>query len=464
MRSSCSADRRRLAAALLVLFAIAPPALAPPGLTPPRAAAQYPNPSPPTQPETPVPGTSSDRPRFSVDGTVEPGGGGTPMVRLDYRLARSELLFERRRGGGYHAAYEVGVVFYREKGGRQVTGDTFVREIDVRTYAETRPIGNDVIDHVELPAPPDKYDVQVVIRDLVAERASGTRLELEVPREAAGPVWFTDLSFGNVKREAAPGSDPRASLVPNPARRYSEDVTTMAVYGEIVDSRPSAPSDPGYRIQFRVLNDRQEQVLAKDTTLARAGARTPFLLRPETTSLVPGSYRFLAELKSPLPTQPGGKRAPIRREKSFEVVQSVATIVADPKNTFEVLGYIANSEEQKEMREADTPEEQRVFWERFWKRRDPTPDTPENETMEEFYRRVQYANQHFGVGGPGWRTDMGKIYIKHGQPDEVVRSPFNFDRPPEEIWYYYKERLTYTFVDRKEFGRYDLDDSRSSQQ
>ena len=43
--------------------------------------------------------------------------------------------------------------------------------------------------------------------------------------------------------------------------------------------------------------------------------------------------------------------------------------------------------------------------------------------MNEFYRRVQYANQHFGVGGQGWTTDMGRVYIQKGQPDEVVRSP-----------------------------------------
>lgn len=455
MRSSCSADPRHIAAVLLAALALAPaPVL--PGLAPSRAWAQYPNPSPPTTPETPVPGTSGDRPRFSVDGTVEPGDGGVPLVRLDYRLARAELLFERRPGG-YHASYEVSVVFYKEKGGRQVTGDTFVRDIDVKTYAETRPIGNDIIDHVDLPAPPDKYEVQVVIRDLVAERASGTRIDLEVQKQAAGPIGFTDLSFGNVKGGVPPGSDPRAALVPNPARRYSEDVTTLAVYGEVVDSRPAAGFDLGYQIQYRILNDQQERVLERDTTLARAGARTPFLLRPSAEALVPGNYRFLVELKAPLLPQPGGKRQPIRREKSFEVVQSAATIVADPKTTLEILAYIADSDEKKEMDAAKTTEQKREFWEAFWKRRDPTPDTPENESMVEFYRRIAYADQHFGVAGPGWKTDMGKVYIKYGQPDEVVRSPFAIDKHPEEIWYYYQQRKTFYFVDKYEFGRYDLD-------
>jgi hypothetical protein len=57
---------------------------------------------------------------------------------------------------------------------------------------------------------------------------------------------------------------------------------------------------------------------------------------------------------------------------------------------------------------------------------------------------------------------MGRIYIKYGQPDEVVRSPFNIDRPPEEIWYYYQDRHTYYFVDKDGFGRYELDIIRSS--
>jgi hypothetical protein len=57
---------------------------------------------------------------------------------------------------------------------------------------------------------------------------------------------------------------------------------------------------------------------------------------------------------------------------------------------------------------------------------------------------------------------MGCIYIRHGKPDEIVRNPFNFDRPPEEIWYYYRARKTYFFVDEDGFGRYELDPNRSS--
>jgi len=452
VRSRCFAERARAwRAALLLTVAVA-------ALSANGARGQYPNPGPATQPETPVPGTSQDRPRFSVDATVEPGAG-TPTVRLDYRLGRSELLFERRPSG-YHAAYEVRVIFYRDKGDRQVAGDVWVRELNVKTYGETRPVGGDVIDHVELPVPPTKYDVVVVIRDLVAERSSGTKLQIEVPAQAAGPVWFSDLSFGTVKRDVDP-SNPRAALELLPSRRYSDDIAVMAVYGEVVDSRPVTPQET-YRLEYRVHNELQESVLRKDTTLVRREGRTSFLLRPGILSLAPGSYRFVVELKAPVIPGTGRQRnVPIRREKSFEVAQSVASIAADPRSTFDVLRTIADPSEEREMDTIKTEEERRRFWEAFWKRRDPLPDTPANEAMDEFYRRVHYANQHFSVAGPGWKTDMGQIYIKYGQPDEVVRSPFNFDRPPEEVWYYYRDRHTFTFVDEDGFGRYMLDRNRS---
>ena len=63
------------------------------------------------------------------------------------------------------------------------------------------------------------------------------------------------------------------------------------------------------------------------------------------------------------------------------------------------------------------------FIENFWLRRDPTPDTPENEFKEEHYRRIAYANEHYGAGIPGWKTDRGHIYITLGPPDQIDDHP-----------------------------------------
>jgi GWxTD domain-containing protein len=81
--------------------------------------------------------------------------------------------------------------------------------------------------------------------------------------------------------------------------------------------------------------------------------------------------------------------------------------------------YIITPEEEQAFKLLDNDEERDQFIEQFWLRRDPTPDTEENEFREEHYRRIQYANEHFAAGTPGWRTDRGRIYIVWGAPDEI---------------------------------------------
>ena len=76
--------------------------------------------------------------------------------------------------------------------------------------------------------------------------------------------------------------------------------------------------------------------------------------------------------------------------------------------------YIITDEEKQAFKRLKTDEERQQFVEQFWLRRDPTPDTEENEFKEEHYRRIAYANDHYASGIPGWKTDRGMIYIKYG--------------------------------------------------
>jgi GWxTD domain-containing protein len=84
--------------------------------------------------------------------------------------------------------------------------------------------------------------------------------------------------------------------------------------------------------------------------------------------------------------------------------------------------YIITDEERRAFKGLQTDEERESFIEQFWLRRDPTPDTEENEFKEEHYRRIAYANEHFAWSNPGWRTDRGRVYIMFGPPDEIESS------------------------------------------
>ena len=96
--------------------------------------------------------------------------------------------------------------------------------------------------------------------------------------------------------------------------------------------------------------------------------------------------------------------------------------------------YIITDEERAAFKQLATDEERDNFIESFWLRRDPTPDTVENEFKEEHFRRIQYANERYAAGVPGWKTDRGMIYIKFGKPDEIESHPMGgpYQRPPEE--------------------------------
>lgn len=96
--------------------------------------------------------------------------------------------------------------------------------------------------------------------------------------------------------------------------------------------------------------------------------------------------------------------------------------------------YIITDEERTAFRRMSTDEEREQFIEQFWLRRDPTPDTQENEFKEEHYRRIAYANERYASGIPGWKTDRGRIYITFGPPDENESHPSGgtYERPFEE--------------------------------
>jgi GWxTD domain-containing protein len=93
----------------------------------------------------------------------------------------------------------------------------------------------------------------------------------------------------------------------------------------------------------------------------------------------------------------------------------------------------------------ESDRDRNLFIEAFWKHRDPTPDTDQNEFRTEHYRRIQHANQFYGKDspGPGWRSDMGRIYIILGEPKAVDKFENLIDIKPTLIWF---------FSDMAEFG------------
>ncbi len=145
----------------------------------------------------------------------------------------------------------------------------------------------------------------------------------------------------------------------------------------------------------------------------------------------------------------------------------------------EEVPYIITDEERKAFMSLSNDEEREAFIENFWLRRNPNPDSPENEFREEHYRRIAYANEHFAAGKPGWKTDRGRIYIMWGPADSIDSHPSGgmYERPmeegggetstfPFEVWHYrylegIGENIDLEFVDTCQCGDYHFTIDRS---
>jgi GWxTD domain-containing protein len=201
--------------------------------------------------------------------------------------------------------------------------------------------------------------------------------------------------------------------------------------------------------------------------------------------------RFLAQQAdhSPAQAQPANGQSqevdPLKRERSDKEKFAAQKAVKDElKGAYKTwlnqdVAYIISDEERKAFRTLSNDEERDAFIENFWLRRNPNPDSPENEFREEHYRRIAYANEHYPAGKPGWKTDRGRIYISWGPADSIDSHPSggSYQRPmdegggststfPFEVWHYrylegIGENIDLEFVDTCQCGDYHFTIDRS---
>ena len=176
---------------------------------------------------------------------------------------------------------------------------------------------------------------------------------------------------------------------------------------------------------------------------------------------------------------------PLKRERSdkekFAAQKAVRQELKGAYKTWldQDVSYIISDEERKAFKTLSNDEERDAFIENFWLRRNPNPDSPENEFREEHYRRIAYANEHYAAGKPGWKTDRGHIYISFGPADSIDSHPSggSYQRPmdegggetstfPFETWHYrylegIGENIDLEFVDSCQCGDYHFTIDRS---
>ncbi len=377
--------------------------------------------------------------RFAADVAVTPSANGEGTVRVSYAVMYDALHFQRY-GDGYRARYEITAILYDRKG-HQITGDSWCEMVTVATYDETNERHTASADELLFFVPPGRYSLKLELTSLDTRAVGIIEREVTVPRMVPG-----ELSLGTVlfKTVGAAGGEDAAEPVRNPSRAFGEDRpnvrVSIPVYGT-PDSR--------YSIEITVRDDRGLFKKGHEDTLVQTDFLHEYVYEFTVLDLEVGAHVLEVEV-TPLPE---GKKVGARSR--FRVVTSPLSWGEDEEKMLAQISYVATRDEM-DLLSSVPPEERRPAWDEFWAGRDPDPATAVNEFKTEFLRRLGYANAQFRSIIEGWQTDMGRIYIQYGAPDDVDSQPVGQMLSAWEIWYYYSDHTKYTFVDKEGFGEFVL--------
>lgn len=429
----------------------------------PRAAATQ-SPAPP-----PAPPATPSASRDVAIGAVRSYRGDRTLINGFVRVPHA-LLEPVTIGAGGFAEFrlDVGVVDAR---GNVLATDSWTRRVP---WTATQARGAASVEMMTFTVDSGAYEIRAIVKDSASGRQSAAMLPV---RGFTARPPASDLLLAPEIRRAAPGDTAtgpgelrKGDLLITAGSEVALSPTQAALFYYCEVYRDSAGEVPW---ALRVRGEDGKAIVSTPATRAAIAAGGGVITGSvDLAGLPQGSYRL--ELVIGAGADSLTRSAPFRMagfEVEQELAQQAQTTVAAADvfsqmteakldTLFAPLFYLAPMGELSVYRGLSL-EGKRRFLRGFWRQRDPTPGTPENELQVGFYQRLAEANRRFREGGaaeiPGWRTDRGRILIVNGEPDEIMRRPSSGSSNPWEAWRYTQPRpRKYVFYDETRLGNYHL--------
>jgi GWxTD domain-containing protein len=288
---------------------------------------------------------------------------------------------------------------------------------------------------------PGDYEVKVTSKEINSKRIFGVDKKISMRNFRESPLTLSDVMV--VARLSE--KDGKKYITPSVSRNAGSLDTAYLFF--FVYLNKDADS---LKVECNILNSKDEIVYSTSDSIIVPVFNNQIIFSVPTNMLADGEYKIKIDALTPW-----GSASTL---SSMDYKWSNLRVSLDKiEDAIDQLQYIATDSDMKKIRAGKTKaEKQRRFIE-FWKSKDPSPNTVRNEVMDEYYRRIEYANKNYSTKyTAGWRTDMGMVYIIFGLPDNVERHPYEMDSKPYEIWDYYDLNRQFIFVDESGFGDYRL--------
>ncbi|MEO0107887.1 MAG: GWxTD domain-containing protein [candidate division WOR-3 bacterium] len=372
---------------------------------------------------------STNRPSdFALEHATYLVSDSSLALELSYDIPY-ELLAFTRTDSGYHARFSLAVQCW--SGQRLVRAQDWVVNLTEPEYDATMRRGARATGSRVATVPRGKLEVEAAIEDLQSERRRTWRFRV------TPPTYLSDLRVQRLGRPARVPTDSTAETLQ----------VTLDVY------RPPAPRTPGETLALRITEGRRIRA-AENRPIAADSLRTIEEFRFPLAQYRSSDYEIVAQVRD------ARGRVLDQRKTSFAVRNSFFLSNREYEERVNQLLWIASPAEMNRLRAA-LPAQRESLWQAFWRTRDQTPTTEENETEQEYFARIDYCIAHFSRGDRGYRSDRARVYVKLGPPDNIESRPFEADSNALEIWSYSTAGLSFVSEDLSGFGEFRLVEPRS---
>jgi GWxTD domain-containing protein len=380
---------------------------------------------------------------------------------IDYR----RLVFFRKPSG-YVAEYRI-YIDVRGEDGQRERGEVVEKTVTALDYAMTRSAGmlSDVTKKIVLG--PGDYKVYVTIEVARTSLKYERRADVRIYGREQGLFEMSDPVFSAPADEKTGRKPPSGELyfnvcsneVPDGYKQLSGNVF-IGFEGWLrmswtVLSPMENRTGRGMEVTVKVQDPAKKiKAYTRQVFEVDGEGRGMFCVDMNVDDLPLGYYEVSTAVAIPNSTKK------VVRTGTFTMLLGRAMFDEYFEDTLELLSFTAEDEDVERLRDI-SPEARIDEWNRYWKSKDPTRTTDLNEELSEFLRRLRFTLENFSTHGPGWNSDMGRIYIKYGPPDNTADRDGSTLGSRWKIWYYYSKGLAFIFEDPMGSGLYMLYDTRS---
>ncbi len=388
------------------------------------------------------------------------------LVEVYLSIAHDQLAFTRM-GEIFRADYDLNMHLTGPRG-ETVFDETTGGMTTTPLYEETLSEEISKVQRFTFLVRPGDYELTIRLTDRNLNEFREEKVEVQVPRYMENRLGISGMLLADFLGESDLGLPAGAvvertgtqvftrqghSYIPNTRGIYVNFAPSLYGYYEIYGFNPIRQTDRDryYKVEFFVNNSSNETVLYYMRQHEKPGPASFNSVEMNIQDLRPGTYS-LQVTASDL-----GTGTSVTSSREFTILESYLYLAHnDYEKAVNQLRYIAGERELRVLRNAREDERLRLF-RNFWASRDPTPMTKRNESLIEYYRRIAYANETFGVPQlEGWATDRGMVYITLSLPDYIERESFARRSKPTEVWVYNSMRLNLIFMDDSGFGDFVL--------